>query len=278
MASSQAWACVSTGPGFVHSSKHFIKHGDKLLCLFSTRIAEVSKQICYRFAQMCEYKDVWCNNKLHSMTTTRLCIHNFVCMRVYWVCAYIQVQENLTWAARSTHIREYEVNFKCSCFNFGARVRPCDWADIASFSKISQSCFHLIFFSHSPTHTKNTYSQNIVEIKFGSWAPSCHCKNTGRTNFWQSAWYHKTIHNKHLTLFYLHVSSAINTRKWPTIAYSLNKMWWIWCEKDPALFSVWSLGVLCILKYCYGSHHQPWCTLSHHLLLRAESLPTRWSQ
>lgn len=49
---------------YIQTIKKFVKGGDKLLCLFSTLIAEVSKQICYRFAQylpgksVCEYKDV----------------------------------------------------------------------------------------------------------------------------------------------------------------------------------------------------------------------------
>ena len=52
------------------------------------------------------------------------------------------------------------------------------------------------FFSHSPTHTKKEIhiARILVEIKFGSWTPSYHCKNTGRfrqTNFWQSVWYYR---------------------------------------------------------------------------------------
>ena len=55
----------------------------------------------------------------------------------------------LTWAARSTRIREYEVSSRCSRFNLGAIIRPCDLMDIAEiFSKIPSTQF----FSHS--HTK----------------------------------------------------------------------------------------------------------------------------
>ena len=64
---------------------------------------------------------------------TCICVYNIVCI--------------LTCAARSTRIREYEVNCRCSRFNLGAIVRPCDWMDMAEiFSNISQSCFHSIFF------------------------------------------------------------------------------------------------------------------------------------
>ena len=75
----------------------------------------------------------------------------------------MQVQGNLTWAARSTHIRKYEVNFKCSHFSYGARVRPCDCSE---FLKDIPKLF--------PLHTKkNHIARILVEIKIGSWSSSC---------------------------------------------------------------------------------------------------------
>ena len=114
------------------------------------------------------------------MTCACVCVCVCVCVRACVLSVCVHTSARKSWAARSTRIREYEVNLRCSCFNFGARIRPSDWADIAaSFSKISQSCFHSIFFffSHSSTLTEKEIhiARILVEIKFGSWAPSCHC-------------------------------------------------------------------------------------------------------
>ena len=58
---------------YIQAIKKFVKGGDKLLCLFSTWIAKVSKQICYRFAQ-------YLNKSVSTMKCDVMCV---VCVRTY---------------------------------------------------------------------------------------------------------------------------------------------------------------------------------------------------
>ena len=97
---------------------------------------------------MCVHTYVMCAHTSVSVKYVMcICVYNIVCI--------------LTCAARSTRIREYEVNCRRSRFNLGAIVRPsCDWMDMAEiFSKISQKLFPLDFF---PIHLQKLNNNTCI--------------------------------------------------------------------------------------------------------------------
>ena len=142
---------------YIQAIKTFVKCGDKLLCLFSTRIAEVSKQICYRFAQylnksVCEYKDVWCNitncipwQPQGCAYMTCVCVCVCVCMCIECVRTY-KCKEILLG-------QQYLLAFASmkSTIDVLASILEQESGLVIGMTLqwVSQSCFHSIFF---PVH------------------------------------------------------------------------------------------------------------------------------
>ena len=123
----------------IKTIKEAIKMPNKCFCFCSWSISKIRKSICYWFAQcllyyytkviniiLCMYMHVavyhmWMFDRQEMAKHTY--IHSF---NSNWCSSTYMYRLVLTWAAKSTRIREKEVNSMCSIFSLGTNESPAD--------------------------------------------------------------------------------------------------------------------------------------------------------